>query len=195
MRSKSRMCGRRAAAALSAAVLLGIGSTTARANTLTWDPDLATAGAQGGSGTWSNDPLNLNWYDGVANVPWVNAPTDAVFGGTAGTVTLDPSAAITAGSITFNVPGYTLESGTLVCSSITAASNASITSSFQGGTFNKWGAGTLRLAGSVSGFLTVNEGTLRLDRSQFYSSPVNVASGAGLILNAPLTLGASSTFS
>src|SRR5215212_7662830 len=80
---------------------LGLFSTPQFSSALDWDPDSGTAGAQGGSGTWSVDPLNMNWNNGTGNVAWTDLES-AVVGGTGGTVTLNSSAgAIRAGSLQF----------------------------------------------------------------------------------------------
>ena len=46
---------------------------------------VATGAGMGGSGTWNTSALK--WYNGSADVAWVNG-NNAVFWGTAGTVTL-----------------------------------------------------------------------------------------------------------
>jgi fibronectin-binding autotransporter adhesin len=85
----------------------------ARADTLTWDP--ANTGGSGGNGTW-NLNSSLNWWNGAADVKWLdNSATGtntAVFGGTAGNVTLPNS--LSASNLQFLTAGYTLSgSGTL----------------------------------------------------------------------------------
>jgi len=72
------------------------------AGNIYWDNDGAAAGSyvatgagMGGTGTWST---TAKWYNGVADVPWVNG-NNAVFWGTAGTVTL--GAAQTVNSLAF----------------------------------------------------------------------------------------------
>lgn len=65
-------------------------STTASAQTLTWDADPGTAGLQNGLGVWNT--TNTNWLSSGTNVSWVNGTTAvADFGGganyTAGTST------------------------------------------------------------------------------------------------------------
>lgn len=62
----------------------------------------------GGAGAW--DTTTANWWNGTSNVPW-NGGT-AVFGGTGGVVTsfnFGPSAT----GLTFDSPGYSLQSGWL----------------------------------------------------------------------------------
>ncbi len=70
---------------------------------LTWG-----LGGNGGSGTW--DPsTTADWWNGTSNVIW-SANSDAIFAGTGGTVTSTfPGPA--ANSLTFNSPGYTIQSG------------------------------------------------------------------------------------
>src|SRR5215213_2071212 len=64
-------------------------------------------GGAGGAGTWDNG-TNLNWFNG-ANVGW-SAGNTAVFGGSAGTVTVSGSIPGVQG-MTFNTGSYLL-SGT-----------------------------------------------------------------------------------
>lgn len=82
-----------------------------------WDTDTGTSGDQGGTGNW-NLADNF-WWDGASNTIWPAAPSgddNAAFGGTAGTVTIDP-AGITATSLKFTVDGYTIDGGTLALDS------------------------------------------------------------------------------
>ena len=53
------------------AAMLWIFPMTASAQTLTWDANGGTAGQVNGSGTWNT--INTNWWDGAANVSWVNS--------------------------------------------------------------------------------------------------------------------------
>ena len=73
-----------------------------------WDADGVTAGSRavtgagtGGSGTWSG----AHWYTGAADVAWADG-NDAIFWGTAGTITLSTSP--TVNSLTFKTDGYVL---------------------------------------------------------------------------------------
>jgi len=76
------------------------------AATLTWDADGTAGGATGGTGVWSTSaPL---WNNAGTMQAWNNAGNDfALFGGTAGTVTLEDD--ITVVGMTFNTTGYALE--------------------------------------------------------------------------------------
>ena len=93
---------------ISASLVLAGGLLGAGAQ-FTWDPGLT--GGSGGAGTWNL--TTAKWYNGSADVLWTDtaAPgtNTAVFGGTAGTVTLGTS--LVASNLLFTTAGYTL-SGT-----------------------------------------------------------------------------------
>ena len=77
-----------------------------------WDgPGHSNDGAiQGGSGVWQNASGNDNWANqtGTINAPYTDAAF-AIFGGTAGTVTVDNSlGAVHSSGMQFSVGGYTL---------------------------------------------------------------------------------------
>ena len=78
--------------------------------TLSWSPTgVADAG---GSGTWNT--AGIVWANGACCQTWNNAASprnNALFGGTAGTVTV--SGTINLHSLSFTVGGYTLTGGTL----------------------------------------------------------------------------------
>src|SRR6185295_11164005 len=89
------------------------------AATVIWDADGVAGGAAGGSGTW--DTVGLLWNNAGVMATWNNATNHtAVFGDTAGTVTL--GAPITAGGLNFGITGYTIASNTL-----SLANNANVT--------------------------------------------------------------------
>lgn len=96
-------------------LLLCAGSMKVSAATKYWDGAIpANATTDGGTGTWNTAN---NWdaaLDGT-NASWV-AGDDAIFGGTAGTVTL--SGATSARSLTFNTDGYTITGNTLTLAEI-----------------------------------------------------------------------------
>ena len=94
-------------------------SLNSRGAVLYWDTNLTPlnnvfnqAGAgQGGQGTLDLS-APLWWTGSAANQGWNNAANDtAVFGGTAGTVTLGTGVNLTAGGLQFNQTGYTLNLG------------------------------------------------------------------------------------
>jgi fibronectin-binding autotransporter adhesin len=103
-RSSHRFLSR--ASLMVAAALLGT-APSAQAATLSWDgADLVTGDAQGGAGTWDAS-TTANWWDGTSNIVWPapgGTDDDAVFGGTAGTVTI-AAGGITANDLTFNSTG------------------------------------------------------------------------------------------
>jgi hypothetical protein len=147
------------------------------AQTLTWG---ATGG--GGTGTW--DTSASNWFNGSAAVPWTQG-NSAVFGGTAGTVTL--GAPITVQNMTFSTDGYTITGTTLnpltlsgSTPTVTLGAGISATiSSIIGGSNGLvvTGAGTLTLSGdSGTAFSTL-----------FYSGPTTVSNGVTLIFASPTT--------
>lgn len=151
----------------------------AQAQTLEWDGAGATANGtvEGGSGTW--DATTENWTSdgGTANEEWTD-DAKAVFGGTAGTVTVDGTQDVQ--NITFDVDGYTVTGGTLnytntdpdpVTDPITdtdrgimvRTGTATIASDIVSTTgLTKAGSGTLVLSGSnsISGTLRVQGGHL-----------------------------------
>lgn len=183
-------------AALVASIVLRF-AASAQAGSLTWDgSDTSTPGAQGGNGTW--DTSILNWWNGSANIGWPvsGMDNDAVFGGTAGTVSL--GSANTANDLTFNTTGYILSGAqTLALNgttpTITTASGVTTTIGNNTATIlagsaglTKAGAGTLILNGSAvntfTGGLGINGGTLALDFANL-ATPTNLLnSGNALAL-------------
>src|SRR5436190_2563785 len=131
----------------------------ARAAILYWDADGSTVGNNastganlGGAGTWS--AANTNWWNTNFATPqvWTDG-SDAVFWGTAGTVS---ASTISASNLAFKTTGYSVNSGTLTmngAASITVDSNVTATiSSTIAGTNTLWmlGAGTLILANTAN---------------------------------------------
>ncbi|MET3654908.1 beta strand repeat-containing protein, partial [Dyella japonica] len=124
---------------------------------LTWNP----GGASGGSGTWNT--TNASWNAGTT--VWNNANLDdALFQGTAGTVTL--GVPITAHNLTFSTAGYTLSGGTLTL----AGATPTITGS---GAINSVIAGTagLRTSGGNA--------TLTLGGVNTFIGPLVIANNGG----------------
>ena len=145
----------------------------AQAATYYWDDGSVTVdGASGGgTGTWTVGAAG--WEDGSIAQNWANS-NDAVFGGTAGTLTL--GGAITAGSITFNTAGYLLDTGANALTATTLAGS---------GNFTKFGTGTLTLSGSssYSGALTIRDGIVQLNSGASLSSGtgITIEGGAGTV--------------
>jgi autotransporter-associated beta strand protein len=120
--------------------------------------------------TWQNassnatwDTSSLNWDSGLA---WTNDNL-AIFGATgAGAVTID-AGGVSAGSLAFDAPGYTIGGGplTLSGSSVSANQDATITSVIAGTHgLDKSGTGTLTLAAAntYTGTTMVSGGALQL---------------------------------
>jgi len=151
-----------AALALSFALVTG-----ATAGSLEWSADGVTPGS-GGTGTWNTN--TALWFNGIAFQDWNNAALDdAVFGGSAGTVTLGKS--ITAHSLIFNVAGYTVTSKKLTLGGVTptitvvTGASATINSTLAGTAgLTEMGGGTLILTknNSYTGLTTIGAGTLQL---------------------------------
>ena len=170
---------------------------------LYWDGNDTTANADGGAGTW-NTNSSLNWDDAAtagASVVWPalgGTDDDAVFGGTAGTVTI--AGGVTVNDITFNTTGYLIQSSTLTLNGTTptittgAGISATISSDIAGTVgLTESGAGTLILSGgsanTYTGNVAVNGGTLQIGKSTALGvvnsavTKVTVASGATVDFN------------
>lgn len=169
------------------AVVLG---AAAAAVELTWDADGTSGGGTGGSGTWNTS--SLLWDNAGSMQAWSNAAGDsALFGGTAGTVTLGE--AISASGLRFTTTGYTITADTLTLSGSTPAVEtatgvtATIASAVAGSNgLTKTGAGSLSLsaANTFSGAAAVNAGSLSVSNTLRSVGSMSVASGATLELGA-----------
>ena len=178
-------------------VLVGLASLYA-APTLAadkyWDVN-GGAGGSGGTGTWDTSLTLWNAAnDGVAGpfTAWNNTNIDnAIFAGTAGTVTLGTG--ITANTLTFNTNGYTLTGGTLTLAGTTPSivGAATINSIIAGNAgLTKNGAGLLTLGGTntFTGGITVNAGTLAVTSDANLgnaSNGITLANGTGLTATVP----------
>ncbi|MET3654893.1 beta strand repeat-containing protein, partial [Dyella japonica] len=149
------------------------GVTPAAAATQNWDINGNTAGL-GGTGMW--DTASAFWNSSATGTggtvsAWNNANLDdAVFAGTAGTVTL--GAPITAHNLTFGTTGYTLTGNTLTLGGATptvttnTGVSTTISSVLAGAAgLTKAGAGTLTLSGAntFSGGVNVTGGILSVN--------------------------------
>jgi fibronectin-binding autotransporter adhesin len=170
-----------------AALLLPLAVPISANATSYWDADASagnnntsTGAGLGGTGTWGSAN---NWFDGASEVAWVSGG-DAVFTGTAGTVTLaSPQAAA---SLSFKSNGYTLTGSTLTAVapatySVDANVTATIASTIAGSaTMIKTGAGTLILANTANtnpadttgGGWRIDGGTLRIMADQSLGAPL-----------------------
>ncbi len=138
----------------------------AGAGNYAWDAD-GTSPVNGGSGTWDTSAARFSPDSGASYSAWNNAAfNNAVFGGTAGTVTL--ATTIAAGGLTFNTDGYTLTGGTLQLGGTTPTVTVSAPA----------GAGTIASNITGSAGLTVsNTGTLYLTGSNSYTGGTNISAG------------------
>ena len=177
--------------ALSAAAMVGIGSSWVHADLLFWDPSQTTTTSGGGDGTW--DQTLPNWYDPSLqiDVPWSNSgqfagsPDDAFFGGTAGTVSLTDN--IVANTLNFNSTGYLLSGSSLTLASGTPTTFSVTTAS-----------GNTTVVTSVAGNpnVTVGSGLSATINSPFLGASSNSASSDVLTFDGggTLTLGGQSTY-
>jgi autotransporter-associated beta strand protein len=169
---------------------------TAGAAVLEWSGS-TTGLATGTSNTW-NTNTTANWWNGSSLVNWPalgGTDDDAVFGGTAGTVTITTA---TANDITINSIGYLLSGGTLTLNGTTptittgTSISATISSVIAGSAgLNKSGAGTLTLSGTnnYTGATTISAGTVVVQNSAAFGANGNnitVNSGAALDLGGTL---------
>jgi autotransporter-associated beta strand protein len=182
--SRLRRFTRRAAAT---SLLLPLAVPTSVRAIAYWDPDASaannntsTGAGLGGSGTWSSA---VNWFNGTSEIAWVSGG-DAVFTGTAGTVTL--ASPQSAASLTFKSNGYALSGSTLTAVapatySVDAGVTATIASTIAGSaTMTKTGPGTLVLsntanvntADATAGGWRIDGGTLRLSADQSLGAPL-----------------------
>src|SRR5437763_629967 len=117
---------------------------------------LAVAPA-GGAGIWNTAGFNWTSDAGATYIAWPNTDPNsdnAIFGGTAGTVSL--GAAINSGTVTFTSTGYVIDNGgnaanTLTSSSVSVGTGATaeISATLAGsGGVTKSGAGKLSISGA-----------------------------------------------
>jgi len=143
----------------------------------------------GGAGAWNT--TTAEWWDGSQNVPWPSGG-DAVFAGTSGTVTSFNFGPVVS-SITFNTPGYAIQSGWLksstsgltITTNVDAAISSTLSNSASAGNFLvKNGAGTLTASGTdFLGAILVNQGEYRVSGSEdLFSSSVTLADSPGVAL-------------
>lgn len=180
-------------------VLTGLPSLIASvsAATLIWDADGTSGGAVGGTGAWNTAGANF-WDNAGAMQSWTGGSADtAVFGGTAGTVTL--GAPITTGGLVFNSSGYTIAGGgntltlggsntiagnyvTTTATTLNVAlggTNLVINPAVVNSTIANASQGQFALAASTAhtGTLSINGGAVVVN------SGVSLASGSGITIN------------
>ena len=156
--------------------MLAYASLATAQTTQYWDPTLTGSSTGGGAGTWSSA---ANWFDGTSDTAWVNGNL-AVFGGTAGSVTLGANE--TANGVTFTTTGYTLSgSATLTLGGTTPT----ITVPTGTTTINA------KLGGS-GGLAESGPGTLVLGGANTYTGGTAIPAGSTLKITVAAGAGASS---
>ncbi|WP_333605857.1 autotransporter-associated beta strand repeat-containing protein, partial [Novosphingobium sp.] len=155
--------------------------------TVHWDVN-GTAIGEGGTGTWNQTaPIWSLSTDGVSGPfrPWNNtALDDAIFGGTAGTVTVGTP--ITVHNITFQTNGYIINGGTLTLGganpTLTVTTGTSTIGSMvtTAGGWTKAGAGNLTLNGANTfggGIDITGGGWLTLNAANSFTGTINATGG------------------
>lgn len=184
--------------ALAATIAALLAPLSLHAAPLYWDGgtvDLGTGDgvSQGGAGTWNTTILNWDQLPAnSAHLPWTTTGLDeAIFGGTAGTVTL--GVPILANRLTFNVGGYTIANGGVATNTLTltgtaplitvtnAGEIATISANLAGSALvSKAGLGTLVLSGTnnvnATGGTAITAGILQV-------GAVASLPGGGILLN------------
>ena len=160
-------CLRRIAASALVALSFLFALTASEASVFTWAG--ATTGALGGGNdVW--DTTSTNWLGAATWDNSIATGNSAAFGGVSGTVGLSSVESVNANLLTFSVPGYTLQSGTLNLNSTTPTVNtshttgttaiASVISGTSGLTKSGSGALSLTAVNSFTGTTTISSGTL-----------------------------------
>jgi len=170
----------------------------ANAAPLTWDGNgITPPNPDGGTGLWDAN-TSLNWWDGATSVVWPapgGTDDDAVFAGTAGTVSI-AAGGVTANDLLFSTTGYLIQDNTLTLNGLTptittgTGVSATISSLISGSAgLAKAGDGTLVLTGAnnYTGNTAIGAGTLQLGNGAVNgtvaSGLYNLSAGTTLYLN------------
>ena len=147
---------------LALATLGAMGLGEAKAVDYNWDPGQTGGTFGGGAGTWNL--TDTSWFNAVSGLDevWGNTIADkAIFGNTAGIVSINTGTGVVVNGLTFNSSGYTLAGASLgdvlslqgATPTITvgnAAHTATISTSITGTSgLTLAGAGTLALTGII----------------------------------------------
>lgn len=144
-----------------------------------WDPAHNGSGS-GGSGTWDASS-SANFFANSADNTWAYATLgdNAVFGGTAGIVSIPRSSGVTANTLIFNTAGYTISGGVLTLMGNQTIENNS--------------SGTVTISSNIAGTDGVNitgSGNVALTGTNTFSGGLYIASGAAVTFSADGNLGA-----
>ena len=149
----------------------------------------------GGVGAWVNDHNVLNWIDGATPVYWTNNAA-AVFGGTAGTVTVSNTGPdggpVAVNGITFNTSGYEIGGDALTLGTNSIVANTGVTATIAaalGGTsgISLTGGGTLALSADNSASLLGNS-TIGVGSTLSIAADNNLGAAATLTMANNATL-------
>lgn len=166
-----------------------------------WNGSVTTAGGSsvaGGNGTWDVAAATTNWTNaaGSSADAWGQVGL-ALFGGTAGTVTVSGATAPQVAGMQFLTDGYTVTGaqitltafapGTVPAILVGTGLTATIGSDLSGSdALEKTGAGTLILTGAagITGGTTISDGTLQIGNGGATGSlSGNITNNAALIFN------------
>lgn len=156
---------------LASSVLLSLAEPL-HAAVFTWKGS-TTGGLGGVSNNW--DTTTANWTGDGTVWPGTGTDNDAVFAGTAGTVTL--SSGVTANDVSFSTNGYTISGGTLTLNGTTPTINTTLAN--VGATISSVIAGS---AGLTKAGLD-NTGVLTLSGNNTFTGTVNLNAGVLRITN------------
>lgn len=92
---------------LATGIVVRLTTSSVWAAPIYWDA-AGTGGASGGTGVWNTTGQTwANALSGGTNGPWADG-SEAIFGGAAGTYTVTLGSPISAGKLSFSIPGYTI---------------------------------------------------------------------------------------
>jgi autotransporter-associated beta strand protein len=144
-----------------------------------------------GTGNWNTN--DLNWNNGSAKWDNERGAKDCAIFGASGIGTVNLSQPVTAASLYFQSPGYTITGSSLALANTGAITNdadAVISGAIVSGTLNKWGPAMLTLSGAntYSGGTVVNAGVLRISSDAALGAvpgvpATNVTLNGGQLLN------------